>query len=203
MSDFKRQTAIKLKIGDIFNGKPIIENERFNAMEINGRNVSRVNIVANVVEKYTSSEKKYVSLTIDDASGQLRVKIFGDDVDKFLEVTQGDTVLVIGLLRQYNQELYITPEIIKKQDPRYLLVRKLEFEKELPKKVLENKNGFDISDEIISKIKESEPNGIENEKIIIDLKDYPAEIINQEIKKALEGGVIYEPRPGILRYLGM
>ena len=27
-------------------------------------------------------------------------------------------------------------------------------------------------------------------------------LINQEIKKALEDGIIYEPRPGIVRYLG-
>ncbi|MEK6891058.1 MAG: OB-fold nucleic acid binding domain-containing protein [Nanoarchaeota archaeon] len=202
MADFKRQVAYKLKIGEIFLGKPIIDNDRFMGMEIENKQVSRVNIVANIVEKYSSAEKKYVSLTIDDASGQIRIKIFGDDVDKFIDLTQGDTVLVIGLLRQYNDEMYINPEIIKKQDSRYLLVRKLEFEKQ-PIKIVDNKIVIEVSDQIITKIKEAEPDGISNEKLIIDLKTFSADIINNEIKKALEQGVIYEPRPGMLRYLGM
>ncbi|HLD98499.1 MAG TPA: OB-fold nucleic acid binding domain-containing protein [Candidatus Nanoarchaeia archaeon] len=202
MADFKRQTAFKLKIGDIFSGKPIIENERFTAMEINGKAISRVNLVANVVEKYSSAEKKYISLTIDDASGQIRLKIFGDEVDKFHEVNQGETVLVVGLLRQYNDELYITPEIVKPQDPRYLLVRKLEFDKP-SNKIVSNNDIIELSSQIIKKIKESEPEGIGSEKLILELKDFSPELINQEIKKALEQGVIYEPRPGVLRYLGM
>ena len=171
-------------------------------MEINGKAISRVNLVANVVEKYSSAEKKYISLTIDDASGQIRLKIFGDEVDKFHEVNQGETVLVVGLLRQYNDELYITPEIVKPQDPRYLLVRKLEFDKP-SNKIVSNNDIIELSSQIIKKIKESEPEGIGSEKLILELKDFSPELINQEIKKALEQGVIYEPRPGVLRYLGM
>jgi hypothetical protein len=34
------------------------------------------------------------------------------------------------------------------------------------------------------------------------LKDASPEIINQEIKKFLEEGIIFEPRPGKVRYLG-
>ncbi len=159
-----------------------------------------MNIVANVVDKYTSGEKQYVSLTIDDASGQIRIKIFGEDVSKFQDIGQGDTIVIIGFVRFYNDELYITTEIIKKQDPRYLLVRKLEFDKALPKEI-DNKELIALSDQIISKVKESEPDGISSEKLIIDLKESP-DLINQEIRKALEQGIIYEPRPGMLRYLG-
>lgn len=198
--DFKRATAYKLKIGDVFSGKKILDGERFNFLDLGDRKITRVNIVANVVEKYSSGEKPYVSLTIDDASGQIRLKIFGDDVQKFSEVTQGDSVLVIGLLRNYNNELYITPEIIRKQDPRYLLVRKLEFEKNAPKEV-DNKERLALSDKIVNMVKEAEPEGVSQEKIMLDLHETP-ELINQEIKKALEQGIIYEPRPGMLRHLG-
>ena len=201
MADFKRQIAYKLKIGDILRGKTIMDNERFGFLELDSKKVVRVNIVANIVEKYNSSEKQYVSLTIDDASGQIRIKIFGDDVAKFQNINQGDIVMIIGLLRWYNNELYLTPEIMKIQDPRYLLVRKLEFEKEMPK-VVDKNEILALTDQIKQRIKDSEPEGISSEKLIMELHSAP-EMINQEIKKDLEQGIIYEPRPGMLRWLGV
>ena len=60
----------------------------------------------------------------------------------------------------------------------------------------------EMGDKIIEKIKEAEKDeGIDSEKLIMELQS-PPEIINQEIKKLLEEGIIYEPRPGRLRYLG-
>ncbi|MEM3074925.1 MAG: hypothetical protein QW727_03220 [Candidatus Pacearchaeota archaeon] len=197
--EFKRHTAYKIKIGDLFDGNKIFENDKFNCLEFGGKKISRVNIIANVVEKFSSSEKHYIALTIDDASGQVRIKIFGDDVLKFLDISQGDTILVIGLIRYYNDELYISPEIIRKQDPRYLLVRKLELEKFDDKKVGKEKL-VEISDIIIKIVKNSEPDGVSHEKLIMEIDEDP-NIINTEIQKALENGIIYEPRPGMLRYL--
>lgn len=199
--EFKRAIAYKLKIGDIFKGKQIFDDMRFNFLELGDKRISRVNIVANVVEKFTSEEKQYMALTIDDASGQIRIKIFGDDVVRFNPIAQGDSVLVIGLLRAFNNEVYINPEIIKKQNPRYLMVRKLEFEKMQPKKV-DSGRIIAVAEQILKKIKESEPDGIGTEKLILGIKESP-DLINQEIKKALEQGIIYEPRPGIVRWLGM
>jgi RPA family protein len=199
---FKRQTAYKIKIGDIFKGKPILDGDRLLFVELGNKKLSRVNIVANVIEKYSSDEKQFISFTIDDASAQIRLKAFGDDVLKFREIEQGDTVMVIGLIRMYNNEIYLIPEIIKSKDPRYLMVRKLEFEKEKPEEILDPKKILAISDQIIKKIKDSEPSGINTDKIVFELKESP-ELISQEIKKAMEQGIIYEPRPGIFRYLGI
>jgi RPA family protein len=201
MPDFKRQTAYKLKIGTILKGTLVLDNNRLSFIDLGDKKVSRVNIIANVVDKYNSEEKQYTNLTIDDASGQLKIKIFGEDVNKFSKISQGDTIMVVGLLRIYNEELYITPEILKIQDPRYLLVRKLEFEKEAPK-IIDKSQIIELTAQILQKVKESEPEGISSEKLILDLKASP-DLINQEIKKALEQGIIYEPRPGIVRYLGM
>jgi hypothetical protein len=56
--------------------------------------------IDNIVEKYNSEgEKKYSFLTLDDGSGQIKLKIFGDDVEKFKNISQGQTVLIIGNLR--------------------------------------------------------------------------------------------------------
>ena len=199
---FQRATAYKLRIGDILAGKQIIEEERFNFLELGDKQVIRANIIANVIEKYESErETKYLSFTIDDASGQIRVKVFGDDVKRFKEIQQGNTVMVIGKLRYYNNELYILPEIIKIQDPKYLLVRKLELEKEKPR-IQDKQQIRAIKDQITDMIKQAETEGgIDTDKLIMEIKASP-DIINQEIQKLLEEGLAYEPRPGKIRYLG-
>jgi len=200
----KRNVAYKLRIGDINNGKQILEEERFNFLELANapeKRIVRVNVVANIVEKFESPEKQYISLTIDDASGQIRVKIFGDAVEKFREVNQGDTVVVIGNLRYFNNELYILPEIIKITDPKYLLVRKLEIDSEKPK-IVNKAELSELKDKILDLIKKSEAEGgLEADKLIMSLDSSP-ESINKEIQKLLEQGTIYEPRPGVYRFLG-
>ena len=59
-----------------------------------------------------------------------------------------------------------------------------------------------VKDQIIDMIKQEEENGgIDVDKIVMEIKATP-EIINHEIKKLLEEGAAYEPRPGKIRYLG-
>ncbi|MEK6918908.1 MAG: OB-fold nucleic acid binding domain-containing protein [Nanoarchaeota archaeon] len=216
----KRNVAFKLKIGDILRGQPITDpgnldnsgNPRFKFLDLDHKEIIRVNIVANVVDKFSSEgEKQYSTLTIDDASGQLRLKMFGDDVLRFEAINPGDTVMVIGLCRFFNNEVYLSPEIITIKDPRYLLVRKLELEgtssaaltTSTSQATNHNKEEvLAVKDQIIKMIKDAEEfGGIDAEKMIMTIKA-PKEIIDQEIKKMLEEGLAYEPRPGKLRYLG-
>lgn len=200
---FKRHIAHKFRIGKIMSGSPIIENERLRFVEINGKNTFRVNIIANITDKFIQEgEKKFASITLDDATGQIKAKTFGEDIEKFTQLNQGDTILIIGLLRYWNNEVYLTPEIIKKKDPSFLLVRKLEIESTEPEEPVNREKLTQLKDKIIQMIKESEKDGgIEIEKMTSDLNEHPS-TINQEIKKLLEDGLAYEPRPGKLRYLG-
>ncbi len=199
---FKRHVAHKMRIGDVLSGKIIMDGEKFKFLEINDSHVVRVNIIANITDKFVQDdEKKYATLTIDDASGQIRIKSFGEEIEKLEHFIQGDTIIVIGLLRAWNNEVYITPEIIKKREPQYLMVRKLELDLEKPK-ILEKDEISQIRTKILDDVRKNEENGgIDIEKIILDLQQ-PPQTINQEIKKLLEEGLIYEPRPGKLRYLG-
>jgi RPA family protein len=203
---FKRHVAYKLRIGDILIGKPIIDGDRFSFLELGDKKIVRVNVIGNVVDKYESEgDKKYSFFTLDDGSGQIKLKVFGDDADKFKEVNQGQTVLVIGVLRNFNNETYISPEIIREQDARYLLVRKMEIEKEKSKnsKPIAREQIVAIKDKILDKIKNAEEEGgIDLDKVIMDLREISPEMINQEIKKLLEEGIIFEPRPGRVRWLG-
>ncbi len=210
MSDdqYKRKIAHKLRIGDLLVGKPIVMGDKFNFLELGDKQISRVNLIGNIIDRFDSEnpEKKYTFLTLDDASGQISLKVFGDDSEKFKNITQGQTVLVIGMLRYWNNQIYITPEIIKEQDPRYLVVRKLEIEKEKNKEAADPLNKEQIvavKDRILRAIKNAEEDGgIEVDKIIMELRDISSTIINQEIEKFIAEGIVFEPRPGKVRYLG-
>jgi hypothetical protein len=193
----KRGTAYKLKIGDILKSNQIFEDleggiKRFKQLELGEKIIQRVNIIANIIDKYESETESKFALV-------------GEDLNKFKNIQQGDTIVIIGVLRSFNQELYILPEVIKKQDPKYLLVRKLEIEKAQPIPVTtEEKQEIKAHrDDVIDMIKAAEPQeGINKDEIINKLKNGNPEIISQEIQKLLEEGVIYEPKPGRVRYLG-
>jgi len=206
----KREIAYKIRVGDLLKGQPIFmdnegQNKWLKCVELGDKKIVRVNIIANVVDKFESDgQTKFATITLDDGSGQIRARLFGEDIKKFEDFVQGDTLIVIGMARSYNDELYIMPEVLKKQDPKYLLVRKLEIEKTFkPAPSTEEKNGVKVlRDEIISMIKTAESaEGIEKEDLIMKIKSEP-DLITQEIKKLLEDGIIYEPKPGRVRYLG-
>ena len=59
MAEFKkREIACKLRIGEILRGKPQVTidegRERFNFLELGNRKIVRVNVVANVIDKFSS-----------------------------------------------------------------------------------------------------------------------------------------------------
>lgn len=199
----KRNVAFKMSIGDILKSSPVYGDDKFLFVELGTKKIVRVNVLANCVDKFISEgEKKYASITIDDASGQIRLKLFGDDIVMINEVLQGDTLQVVGNIRIWNDELYITPEIVKRVDPRWLLVRKLEVQKARRDLPVTGSSVTSVKDEIMKKIKEKEVDGgVDIDDIIMGTEASP-DLINGEIKKLLEEGLIYEPRPGRLRYLG-
>ncbi len=216
MPEFKkREIAYKLRIGDIHRGKPVLSSsgepgarEKLDFLELGNMKISRINVVANVIDKFSNEGSgggtRFATMTLDDASGQISIKAFSENTKLFDDINQGHTVMVIGFLRTFNNEIYILPEIVKVLDPRYLLVRKLELEKSKPKVEVKTEEIHAVKDQIIDRVKKAEQegsDGIDTEKLVMEIKADP-ELINQEIKKLLEGGVIYEPRPGVVRFLG-
>jgi RPA family protein len=204
---YKRNIAFKLRIGDILLGKPIFDGDKFINLEWGEKKISRVNVIGNIVDKYESEgDRNYIFMKLDDGSGQISLKVFGDDVAKFKGIQQGQTVVAIGVLRNWNNETYIQPEIISEKDPKYLLVRKLELEKtqkETAKPIETKQEVVAVRDKILDLIKTAEESGgIDTDEIIMKFRDISPDVINQEIKKLLEDGIIFEPRPGRIRYLG-
>ncbi|MCX6707767.1 MAG: OB-fold nucleic acid binding domain-containing protein, partial [Candidatus Woesearchaeota archaeon] len=127
MESQARQTAIKTRIRCLLNGKYVV-NEGWEPNHIlwGSQKISRVNIIGVVVEKNQNEFSSSVSATIDDGSGRINVRSFEENL--FLNnLAVGDVVVLIGRPREYSNEIYIMPEIIKPlEDKRWVEVRKIE-----------------------------------------------------------------------------
>ncbi len=125
-----RNTAYRAWISILLSSEYAKEEGEFGSWYINfrGKKISRVNLICSIVDKYSGDN--YSSITIDDGSGVIAVKAWGEDTKFFFDLNIGDLVMVVGKVRQYSG-LYIVPEIVKKLDnPFWLKLRKLELTKE-------------------------------------------------------------------------
>jgi len=126
-----RNPALKVRIKELINGKFLKgskdELKPNYVIDKFGRKISRVNIIATVIDKFLSFDNSYMTITVDDGSGSIRVKFFGEDVKNNSEIKVGDELLIVGKIKEYNEEIYISPEIIRKvEDLNYISFRRLE-----------------------------------------------------------------------------
>ena len=128
--EIKRLTAKKASIKELNSGK-YIKREGFESSYIltnQGRKLSRVRILALIVGKFISDDEKYAAITLDDSTDTIRCKAFVN-TKIFDGFGPGDLVDVFGKVREYNGEIYIMSEIIRKADPNMETLRILELEK--------------------------------------------------------------------------
>ena len=142
------------------------------------------------------------------------------ETEKIKPIEIGDTILLIGNVRYFNNEIYILPEIIRGVDIRWLAVRKSELEKlqkkENPAEAIKTKiekisraehseereqeqDGSKLRKQIIEMLKQNEE-GMDIDQLIMELHA-PVEEINNVTTKMLEDAEIYEPKPGRIRLL--
>lgn len=135
MVEFKqRQTAYKLKIGDLIAGEYFVrEGFEPNYVKVGKNDVSRVNIMATVVNEFSNEEGSYSTITLDDGSGNIQVRAWREDINLISNIKLGDVVMIIGKPKSYNDQIYLIPEIIKKLDnPLWAKFRDLELGKTGP-----------------------------------------------------------------------
>ena len=129
-----RQPAIRTRISDILKGK-FVKKEGLEPSYILtelGQKISRANFVGTIVDKFMSEDGNYSNITIDDDSDSIRVKAFRENSNIFDNLEVGDLVVVIGKVRDYADEKYIIPDIVKKiADPNYETLHRLEILKQL------------------------------------------------------------------------
>lgn len=221
----QRQVAYKTQIKDILGGNAVFDGDRFSALECAGKRILRVNIVGNIIDKYVNGEKRYCTLTLDDGSGQIRLKGFSDQFDLLNKPEIGDTVYLVGMIKYFNNELYVMPEVMRKVEPIWLSVRSLELGMKPGEHQSNQNSGYSaqqqqpavIATEKVSseeKVIQIPQNSIDSPKLRalnaikkegeIDLNrlgtltGISSEEINSIINDLLSEGEIFEPKPGYL-----
>jgi len=133
----ERQVAHKMDIKTVNSGKYVqidrtSEENKYtpNYVEMeDGTQISRVRIMATVLDKYVSEDGNYASLTLDDTTDTVRCKIF-KELDIIETIEKGDLIDLIGKIKEYNEERYLQPEVIVKiENPNFEVLRILELKK--------------------------------------------------------------------------
>jgi RPA family protein len=128
----QRQTAARVRIVDLVSGEWVKKDgmEPSYVVTPGKENVSRARIVATIVSRFDSEDGNFSSVTLDDATATLRVKVW-KEVEVLSGFKAGDLVSVIGKVREYGGEIYVVPEIVMKATPdeeslaRLEIIRKL------------------------------------------------------------------------------
>ena len=135
MEQIERLPAYKVWLSSINNGSYVKPTEEFTPphIDVEGKKISRINLVATVVQKTETEDKSYSSLTVDDGSAQIRIKTWREDTKLLNQINVSDVLIIIGKVREYQDELYIIPEIVKKIQSKLQMLRNLELYKEYGK----------------------------------------------------------------------
>ena len=155
--DKKRMPAKKVRIFDVVNGKYFAgskeELKPSYVITSIGQKVSRVNLIATVIDKFVSEDQNYAAIRIDDGTEVIRTKAFKESVKLLEGIELGDLVTVIGKLKEYNGEVYVNAEIVKKiTDANFETLRKLEILNE----VAEQKKAVDEIKSLLDSMSEEE-----------------------------------------------
>lgn len=132
-----RQTAYKAWIADLINGEFINPEGEWvpSYVKVKDLQISRVNIIANVIMKYQNEDSTYITLTLDDGSENIALKAWNEDTKLFEGIEIGNMILTIARVREYNGKVYLVPEIVRKlSKPEWMILRKKELIKEFGEK---------------------------------------------------------------------
>ena len=209
IEQINRLVAHKVWLGDLKEENFVQRSGEFesNYVALNNKQVTRVNIIASVVNKFENEDKSYIGITVDDSSAQIRLKTWREDTKILENISIGDIVLIIGKIKKYNEEIYILPEIVKKVPPNEELLRKIELIKKYgsPKEniIFKEKEpeisyeeikftSNNLRNELLNLIeKYEEKSGIGLEEIETELHS-SLEEINHVLEELIKEGQVYE-----------
>jgi RecJ-like exonuclease len=203
----KRQTARKLWIRDLL-GSSYIKEEGMKPNYVllqDQSRASRINFFGAVVSVSTEG---LPSIVLDDGTGRIIVRAFEENA-QLNNLKIGDVIIVIGRPRQFNNEMYVLPEIIRVlPDIKWLEVRKRELAKNplitAPAKdevVVEEiiDDSFRLSEQVLNAIRSlDQGQGADTESVIESVGAQNAE---KTISFLLQNGDVFEVSPGRLKVL--
>ena len=186
---------MKTRIKDINSGRYVAQ-EGFNPNYVLtkfGLRLSRVRVLATVVDKFISETGKFASITLDDGTDTIRAKVFSTQVPMYESIAVGSEVDLIGRLKEYQGEVFVAPEIITAVvDNNFHLLRELELrrqDKETEEKrkiILENQKQTSDVAELERVMRER--HGIQPEEVeaMLQVQEEPEDSKKDDILKLIE-----------------
>jgi len=201
----ERQTAKKVRAIHITSGQWVKKEglEPSYILSRAGEKIARARVMGTVVNKFVAEDGSFASITIDDGTDTVRCKTF-KTVKPLDTVEVGELVDAIGKVREYNEEVYMIPEVVAKvTDPNWELLRRAEIA--LKAKALKaagpEQDPQGEAEELREKALEiigSSKDGVTYEELTKALKAKDAEV-DHVVNVLLEEGVCYEPTPGKIK----
>ncbi len=215
----QRQVAHKIWLSNLLNGQFVQgfrAGEQFSPsfVQLGEKKVSRVNVIATLIDVFKSEDGNYFSFTVDDGTASIRLKAFNEDTNALLGFEKGCLVLVVGRVREYQGELYIAPEITRKiTDLNDELVRKAELLQMMgkpeqvtltaqpvqatlqPVQQAGESTDKELRQKVLDMLISHESTGAELRTIVQELKKDEA-TTEAVLKELLLEGEIYENKPG-------
>jgi len=96
----------------------------------NGENIDKARVMGTIAHKFSSNDGTYSALTLDDGTETIRVKGWREEAKAMQPFEIGQIVDVIGHLREYEGEIYLSPLSLSGiSDPNWEPLRELEIYK--------------------------------------------------------------------------
>jgi len=119
-----RQTAFKLTVGEILNSEYVQDTEQgLNYLHHLNLDIFRFNVIGIIIN--IEKQGNITNLWLEDGTGKIVARLF-EESKLTSSLGVGTVLSIVGKARTYNQERYISPEILKKVDPCWLKLRKVE-----------------------------------------------------------------------------
>ena len=224
----QRQTAHHVWISQLLSGTFVKTTGEWdpNYVEIGTLKVSRVNLIAHVVDTFLNTETNYANITLDDGSARIPVKAWKDDLRIMEGLRIGDLVLVVGKIKDFNTKLFLSPEIIKKLDnPQWAKLRQLQLKKNngeplliqttpeehsasedtdgritiVEEKVTNETPAADKRQKILHAIEDLDTNNGADQELVIHQSELKKEDAEKILETLIKEGEVFEIHPGKLR----
>ncbi|MCD6485041.1 MAG: hypothetical protein J7L47_08035 [Candidatus Odinarchaeota archaeon] len=204
MKEFKkRSVAIRAYISEIKHAVPEEIDGITYLITETGLPLKRVKVIGTVIDKFIQvstpgeepsdePKKSYGSITLVDSTDTIRVKVWGPAVKQLDNIEVEDLVMIVGKPRIFGDEIYITPEFLRKiNNPNWLLYHEAEI---LLRKVHEKDININVLlGKLIDTIKSDDKgNGVTYEYLINKFKNVPEPVIRRALVTLLNNGDIYE-----------
>lgn len=131
-----------MRIIDLVNGK--LKNDDMGGILLStpfGES-KEARILGTIIDSYRNTENTYGSVTIDDGTATARLKAWSDKIELLDKFKEGELVDIVGRVGEFQDEIYLVPDMIIPVTPDYWLYRELELSKRI-KELMERGLSFE------------------------------------------------------------